>query len=91
MKKFLLCILIAITFTVVANPSSSFPEDPPVQTESAFCEGWESGFVAGYCYNVYGCVEPLVPLCPLPRVNESSYQDGYNRGFLAGREKKQAE
>jgi hypothetical protein len=52
--------------------------------DTGFCEGWEAGYVAGYCYNQYSCLAPLVPLCPLPRLNEDSYQGGYNRGFLAG-------
>jgi hypothetical protein len=51
---------------------------------SAFCDGWEDGYKAGYCYRQYACLEPLVPLCPLPRLGEDNYQSGYNRGFLAG-------
>lgn len=51
---------------------------------SAFCEGWQEGYVAGYCYRKYTCLEPLVPLCPLPKLGETTYQDGYNRGFLEG-------
>ena len=51
---------------------------------SAFCDGWEHGYVAGYCYKQFGCLKPLVPLCPLPDLGENTYQGGYNRGFLAG-------
>lgn len=28
--------------------------------------------------------ESLVQLCPLPKLGEDSYQNGYNRGFRAG-------
>lgn len=52
--------------------------------DGGFCEGWEAGYVAGYCYQKYSCLEPLVPLCPLPRLGEDNYQGGYNRGFLVG-------
>jgi hypothetical protein len=51
---------------------------------SSYCDGWADGYVAGYCYEVYGCVSPVVPVCPVPRANESGYKDGYNRGFSAG-------
>ena len=50
----------------------------------AFCEGWSAGYKAGYCYRENFCLPPLVPLCPLPRLGEDGYQDGYNRGFLRG-------
>lgn len=51
---------------------------------SGFCEGWENGYKSGYCYEKVNCLEPLVPLCPLPRLNEDSFKGGYERGFLAG-------
>jgi hypothetical protein len=51
----------------------------------AFCDGWEDGYAAGYCYRQnYGCIKPIVPICPIPRIGEDNYQGGYNRGFLAG-------
>ena len=49
-----------------------------------FCSGWEDGYQAGYCYENYSCISPIVPICPIPRVGEDSYQNGYNRGFMAG-------
>ncbi|MGA2091777.1 MAG: hypothetical protein ABSH16_00010 [Sedimentisphaerales bacterium] len=52
--------------------------------QSGFCEGWENGWKAGYCYGDTYCMAPLAPLCPLPRLGEDSYQGGYNRGFIAG-------
>lgn len=55
-----------------------------IASASAFCDGWEDGYKARYCYRQYACLPPLVPLCPLPRLGEETYQDGYNRGFLAG-------
>lgn len=51
---------------------------------SAFCDGYEAGYIAGYCYKVYGCLEPLTPLCPLPDLGEDNYKGGYNKGFLDG-------
>lgn len=56
--------------------------------QSPFCEGFKAGYVAGYCYGEYSCLEPLPPLCPLPKLGEYSFQHGYNRGFLLGLSKK---
>ena len=53
-------------------------------TYTDFCEGFRVGYKQGYCYGEYACLAPLVPLCPLPELGERSFQDGYNRGFLAG-------
>lgn len=55
-----------------------------VYAATGFCEGWSDGYKAGYCYQQYGCIPPIVPICPIPNIGEDSYQDGYNRGFLAG-------
>ena len=52
----------------------------------SFCDGWEDGYIQGWCYQQPNCYEPYVPLCPLPDWNEDHYKGGYNRGFLAGRE-----
>lgn len=74
MKKSILIILTILSF-------SSFNTK---EGNSAFCEGWEDGYVDGWCYEVPHCLDPLVPLCPLPRINEDGYKGGYNRGFLQG-------
>jgi hypothetical protein len=72
---------IAIAVVVFA---SAFGAPMKASAESAFCEGFHAGYNAGWCYQQYGCLQPLPPLCPLPNLGESTYQDGYNRGFLAG-------
>lgn len=51
---------------------------------SEFCDGFRVGYEKGYCYQEFSCLRPLVPLCPLPGLGESSFEDGYNRGFLDG-------
>lgn len=51
---------------------------------SAFCDGYKDGYKAGYCYQQFGCIPPIPPICPIPNVGETTYQDGYNRGFIAG-------
>lgn len=51
---------------------------------SAFSDGFRDGYKAGYCYGEVFCIAPLPPIPPFPRIGENTYQDGYNRGFLAG-------
>lgn len=55
------------------------------ENNSVYCNGWEIGYVRGYCYQDLECVKPLVPLCPLPKLNFDKYQDGINDGFVAGK------
>ena len=55
-------------------------------TEDKYCEGFQDGYKAGYCYEVVGCIEPTPPICPTPTVNCSTgYKCGYNRGFAKGK------
>jgi tetratricopeptide (TPR) repeat protein len=59
----------------------------PTFCQSNFEKGFERGYEKGYCLNAgVGCLAPLPPLAPLPRIGEdfNSYQDGYNRGFETG-------
>ena len=51
---------------------------------SAFCSGYKDGYKAGYCHQVAMCMAPMAPMCPMPGMGETTYQSGYNRGFLAG-------
>lgn len=54
----------------------------------AFCRGFQVGYGRGYCaaqgvaFNM--CLKPLPPLCPLPGLGQSTFQDGYDAGFSAG-------
>lgn len=47
-----------------------------------YSSDWKIGYVDGYCYKVDNCIEPIVPIPPLPDVGEED--EGYNDGFLAG-------
>lgn len=60
--------------------------------QSDYSRGFQNGYKVGFCYNEYGCIAPIPPLTPMPRIRESqdNYQDGYNRGFKQGLEDKQA-
>lgn len=57
-----------------------------IQAQDSYTKGFQSGYKAGYCYNDFGCIEPIPPITPIPKIGESSYnfQDGYNRGFSMG-------
>ena len=55
------------------------------EKQSSWCEGFNDGWKAGYCYQRPNCLPPLAPLCPLPTVfEENNYEGGYNRGFATG-------
>lgn len=52
--------------------------------------GYKDGWPIGYCYDAqYGCMAPLTPMAPYPRIGESSdsYWNGYHRGLSDGIEK----
>jgi hypothetical protein len=55
-----------------------------------FNDGFKKGYVQGYCFEVQNCIKPIIPIPPLPKLLESSnsFQDGYNRGFINGRNAK---
>ena len=59
-----------------------------VSSYTPFCDGWEAGYKAGWCYDVERqqpdplCYDPYVPYCPYAKPNETTYEHGYNRGFL---------
>lgn len=71
MKKLLIILLatVSLSFTAATN----------------YCNGFEEGYKAGWCDDDYGCIEPIVPVCPVMRINDKdTYRDGYNRGFKMG-------
>jgi hypothetical protein len=56
-------------------------------SQTKFNEGFNVGYKKGYCQDQgIGCIEPIPPIAPIPKVGESSdsYNDGYNRGFQMG-------
>tara|TARA_Y100001937_G_C7131954_1_gene337994 strand:+ start:2795 stop:3031 length:237 start_codon:yes stop_codon:yes gene_type:complete len=55
-------------------------------TNKEFCEGWNTGYCEGWEY-VQGRYSrcPRIPRCPRPKIFESQYYDGYNRGFELGK------
>jgi hypothetical protein len=59
--------------------------------ESDFCDGFKKGYKNGYCFEQELCLAPLTPLCPLPKLNQDSYQNGYDVGFVKGKEAKENE
>jgi len=72
MKKILVLLTVLLTAAIL------FAQD-------TFCDGWDAGYQAGVCYGKnYGCIPPITPICPIARIGEEGFQDGYNRGFLAG-------
>lgn len=45
---------------------------------------WKKGYINGYCYEIEYCVEPIPPVPPVPRLQDTTYENIYNRGFVTG-------
>jgi hypothetical protein len=73
MKKIIFALICcAVLFTSISAMAATF------------CDGWEEGYKAGYCYKRPNCSEPLVPVCPTPQTGKNTYKDGYDLGFPSG-------
>ena len=78
-----------VTYDTYGNVvECTYYRDDIVDEETPFEKGWAAGYVAGWCYKDtsqgWDCFEPFVPFAPFPNFGEETFQDGYNRGFLAG-------
>ena len=69
----IILVILAITICMAMVPGGDY------------CDGWKDGYEQGYCYGRNNCLKPLVPLCPIAKVGQTTYRDGYNRGFLKGK------
>lgn len=55
-------------------------------SQNDFNNGYKEGYKSGYCYEQGSdCIPPIPPIPPIPRIGESTYTDGYNRGFSDGK------
>lgn len=67
------------------NQQNTFYVPEQQQRQPSFQDGWEQGYKDGWCYGRgYGCIDPIVPICPIARIGEDNYKGGYNRAFLQG-------
>ena len=47
-----------------------------------YCDGWDEGYRRGWCSQRVNCIfDTVVPVCPVPEVNLTTYKDGFDRGF----------
>jgi len=79
MKKTFSFMAVALILTVLILSGPSL-----VKADGGFCSGYKDGYAAGWCYQDNFCIEPIPPICPIPKIGENGYVDGYNRGFLDG-------
>lgn len=84
LKTLMLIFCIALLSVSFASQEEIVEKEVIVKT--TFCMGFESGYKEGYCYDRFGCIAPIPPVCPVLEIGESqdSYKDGYNRGFKTG-------
>jgi hypothetical protein len=50
----------------------------------SFCNGFQAGYRAGYCYRKDFCSTPIPPLCPMPPLGHDDWEGGYAEGFPLG-------
>jgi hypothetical protein len=59
-----------------------------VYSQTKYSNGFSDGYNKGYCYGkAVGCLAGVIPSTPIPKIGESyeNYIDGYNTGFLLGK------
>jgi hypothetical protein len=84
MKKIVLLLGI-MSGGLLISSHSIIKEVTKERLYSEYCDGWRDGYCEGW-KDVKGqfAICPITPLCPIPRLGQDRYRDGYNRGFKAG-------
>lgn len=81
-EAFLVLFLAVAPATVVsvADPTATVPDN------SAYCHGWQEGWLAGWCYgHGSSCYPPMTPTCPSDPTYRSTWEEGFGDGFIRGR------
>lgn len=75
---------------LILNFITLFMMSTAALAQSNYSKGFQEGYKKGYCYGEFGCIPPIPPITPIAKIGESetSYTDGYNRGFILGQEDK---
>jgi hypothetical protein len=84
-KKLLLAAVLILSMGLTSFVSTQDLKVKSTYSLATYSDGWEAGYVQGWCYEVSNCISPLVPMCPIPKIGQDTYSDGYNRGFLKGK------
>jgi|TARA_R110000772_G_C13213858_1_gene431192 hypothetical protein len=88
-RKLLLAAIVILSIGLTSFVSIKNLKVESVYTEATYCDGWKAGYEQGWCYEIPNCIKPIVPICPIAKVNQNRYVDGYNRGFIKGRSNRQ--
>lgn len=68
-----------------AQAQAAHESNQSTGTVDGFCDGHQLGYARGYCEaRGYGCVRPITPICPIRKIGQSTFQDGYDQGFVDG-------
>tara|TARA_R110000772_G_scaffold89737_1_gene185736 strand:+ start:3871 stop:4152 length:282 start_codon:yes stop_codon:yes gene_type:complete len=84
-RKFLLAAIVILSIGLTSFVSIQDSKVESTYNLATYCDGWEAGYIQGWCYEVPNCIKPIVPVCPIAKVGQDRYIDGYNRGFLKGK------
>ncbi|TQV71609.1 hypothetical protein FLL45_20890 [Aliikangiella marina] len=84
MKKSLIAII--LTLSLISIPKECFAG------QQEFCNGFKSGYIAGYMRASGSNLDPLTPMCPTQPLKgsgepKSDYEHGYMIGYEIGSKK----
>lgn len=68
-----------------ATGKAATPLTTPTNRKNSFCEGWEQGYTTAM--NAANKTAFITPICPVPPINEDSYDNGYLQGYQKAQKK----
>lgn len=79
-----LFIVLMLCLSSLHTVESNTREGIKIIATTPYCEGYKDGYKDGYCYDIYGCLKPTPPTCPLPSIGLTTYKHGYQAGYIKG-------
>ena len=73
-------LLAAIVILSIGLTSFGSIQDLKVESTynlATYCDGWEAGYVQGWCYEVPNCIKPIVPVCPIAKGTQTDTTEGF--------------
>jgi hypothetical protein len=85
MRKLIwVCLLpLSILVLILSIDKAFSKESKGIQQE--YARIWTEGYIDGWCVKEDGyCIEPIPPIPPMQRIEDSTYRVIYHKGFVRG-------